>query len=129
MPVGARDSVAIAGFAAKCSAPQVVERAESRPHPQRRLIEREIEFAAQSLTMCGSALRNDDFTTQSSIAAAATFPRLKTAEPIDPSTGNSDTRRNSRATSAAFLTKSSSAGRSGHFARHGVVIDERTVSR
>src|SRR4029434_8326546 len=52
------------------------------------IIEREIEFALNRLPNVRLALRNADFTTAKRIAAAVNdFLGVKTAEPIDPSTG------------------------------------------
>ncbi len=51
------------------------------------LVEREVEFALNSLPNVRLALRNSDFTTAKRIAAAVNdYLGTKTAEPVDPST-------------------------------------------
>src|SRR3954466_1502505 len=85
----AQGSVAIGGFQAEGEAASITKGVPTVGRiANGAIIEREIEFALNRLPNVRLALRNADFTTAKRIAAAVNdFLGVKTAEPIDPSTG------------------------------------------
>src|SRR5579859_2322690 len=84
----AQGSLAISGFQAEGEAAKIVRGVPTVGRiANGAIIEREIEFALNSLPNVRLALRNADFTTAKRIAAAVNdYLGVKTAEPIDPST-------------------------------------------
>lgn len=84
----AQGSLAINGFEAAGDAAKVTRGVPTNGRiANGALVEREIEFALNSLPNVRLALRNSDFTTAKRIAAAVNdYLGIKTAEPVDPST-------------------------------------------
>jgi flagellar P-ring protein FlgI len=84
----AQGSLAINGFEASGDAAKVTRGVPTNGRiANGALVEREIEFALNSLPNVRLALRNSDFTTAKRIAAAVNdYLGTKTAEPVDPAT-------------------------------------------
>jgi len=84
----AQGSLAINGFEAGGEATKITRGVPTNGRiANGALVEREIEFALNSLPNVRLALRNGDFTTAKRIAAAVNdYLGTKTAEPVDPST-------------------------------------------
>jgi flagellar P-ring protein precursor FlgI len=84
----AQGSLAINGFEAQGDAAKITRGVPTNGRiANGALVEREIEFALNSLPNVRLALRNSDFTTAKRIAAAVNdYLGTKTAEPVDPST-------------------------------------------
>jgi flagellar P-ring protein FlgI len=84
----AQGSLAINGFEASGDAAKITRGVPTNGRiANGAMVEREIEFALNSLPNVRLALRNSDFTTAKRIAAAVNdYLGTKTAEPVDPST-------------------------------------------
>jgi len=84
----AQGSLAINGFEAGGEATKITRGVPTNGRiANGALVEREIEFALNSLPNVRLALRNGDFTTAKRVAAAVNdYLGTKTAEPVDPST-------------------------------------------
>src|SRR6202023_666950 len=84
----AQGSLAISGFAAQGQAASITQGVPTVGRiANGAIIEREIDFALNSLSQLRLALRTPDFTTSKRIAAAINdFLGSPTAEPLDPST-------------------------------------------
>jgi flagellar P-ring protein precursor FlgI len=84
----AQGSLAINGFEAQGDAAKITRGVPTNGRiANGAMVEREIEFALNSLPNVRLALRNSDFTTAKRIAAAVNdYLGTKTAEPVDPST-------------------------------------------
>jgi flagellar P-ring protein precursor FlgI len=84
----AQGSLAISGFAAQGAAAKIVQGVPTVGRiANGAIVEREIDFALNSLPNVRLALRNPDFTTAKRIAAAVNdYLGTKCAEPLDPAT-------------------------------------------
>ena len=84
----AQGSLAISGFAAQGAAAKIVQGVPTVGRiANGAIVEREIDFALNSLPNVRLALRNPDFTTAKRIAAAVNdYLGAKCAEPLDPAT-------------------------------------------
>src|SRR6202048_610243 len=123
----AQGSLAIGGFQAEGEAAKIVRGVPTVGRiSDGAIIEREIEFALNRLPNVRLALRNADFTTAKRIAAAVNdFLGAKTAEPIDPSTGQLGIPAEFKGNVVAFLTEIEQLQVEPDLAAK-IVIDERS---
>ncbi|MGH6680037.1 MAG: flagellar basal body P-ring protein FlgI, partial [Bradyrhizobium sp.] len=103
----AQGSLAISGFAAQGAAAKIVQGVPTVGRiANGAIVEREIDFALNSLPNVRLALRNPDFTTAKRIAAAVNdYLGAKCAEPIDPSTVQLSIPPEFKGNVVAFLTE------------------------